>query len=322
MDSLTGILPVAKGGTGNSVAGNTTLENLGLLVKDTTQIGVNLQQVNETLDYSQFARTYNSIQEAISSLPKRLNSTVTIYIGPGTYTENLTITGFYGPGSLIIYNELSEQRAISDANAESISRKDVIIRGKISISNCTSYIRIGGNFAPSSDHTTLKIPYFRVFGTEQSIIDANGDIELITATNCTRVMIANLLCHGDLTSLIGAVKSTPTTAGAHSGVSATHQSRVYVSACSFWAFEYPLKATYGGYLYAANIVGGNADGNAINTSNSHQNNYRGYAGYGGQLYIGTPTTSKNKIYGSVKKTVKTSIATNVNASSFTVATSF
>jgi hypothetical protein len=42
MDSLTGILPVAKGGTGNSVAGNTTLENLGLLVKDTTKIGVNL----------------------------------------------------------------------------------------------------------------------------------------------------------------------------------------------------------------------------------------------------------------------------------------
>jgi hypothetical protein len=63
-----------------------------------------------------------------------LNHTVTIYLAPGEYTENLTISGFFGSGMLKITTE------IYDDNAAAYAAGAAILHGKIYCNNCACNI--------------------------------------------------------------------------------------------------------------------------------------------------------------------------------------
>ena len=246
-----GIVPVNYGGTGASNnTENMITRNLGISNAPDQIITVS---ANNPADFS-------SIKEAVKSLPRMLNYNVTIQIANGeTFTENVSIEGLYGSGTLTITNEYSDVAAANEAGP-------TILQGKITIVDSTAVIMIKGASTPNGTYPT---PMFQIVGQ-----DTGSNHALIDVSNSTRVQCSNL-------QLTGNQVNNYNSSGYHNGILSSYGSYVQVSKCAFYCLYSAVTATYGGYLYLANCVGSNTTGTGSVTTSNRQNRYSGLANYGG-----------------------------------------
>lgn len=93
------IVPVAKGGTGQTSI-NGILTNWGIQVTSNMAIYIS-PSGNDTSGTGASATPYKTLTKALSVVPKNTSGkSITIYIAPGTYSENVVIKDFLGPITL------------------------------------------------------------------------------------------------------------------------------------------------------------------------------------------------------------------------------
>ena len=187
---------------------------------------------------------YSTIQAAISAVPKYLTKTVYIDISAGTYTEDLSVIGFTGPGSLYIRGETKEV---------------VTIYGKHRFYNNTASIYLQSRTTPAADADTLTTPYLKIMGPALS----SGTASLLTIDNCSYVSVTN-------TGFWGVARVNEDVY--YTGINARYGSNVYVSKCYFRRLYYCARAQNSTNLGMSSCAGGASAGTAVSTSN-YQNNY-------------------------------------------------
>lgn len=246
--TIIGQVDVQQGGTGEDSKGNDLLYNLGLSTNDNMSIHI--------------PADFNSIQQAINTIPKMLNHTVTIYLAPGEYTENLTISGFFGQGMLRITTE------IYDDNAAAYAAGAAILHGKIYCHNCACNLQLGAYYAPSADYPN---PLFEIIG-----VSTGSTQYLVEAKNCGMISCNNMKFTGDQAANVAG-------SGHHTGIYSHDGSYIYVYKCAFYCLWAAVLAQYGGQIYLRDSVGSSVKTTAAVTTTNLQNKYAGLARYGGKV---------------------------------------
>ena len=257
--SITGVLATQNGGTGTNKKGIYALESLGISNPESITLFV-------AKDGSE---QFTTITAALGALPKLLNYDAKIIVHPGTYVENILITGFYGKGILTITTNYAD-------GADATAKGNTIIDGSITLEDNTAYISIGGNIAPNATYPT---PFFRVTRTDASSV--SGSAALISTANCTRVYIQNMHILGNKVVNLGAYQDSGNPK--LYGVRGTYNSYIYVTRCKLDALYATVYSTYGSDITVSNCVGSSTTGTGAVTSTNSQNKYSLMANYGGRL---------------------------------------
>lgn len=256
--SITGVLATQNGGTGTNKKGIYALESLGISNPE----GIKLHVAKDG------SQQFTTITSALGALSKLLNYEAKIIIHPGTYKENVSVTGFYGKGTLTITTDYVD-------GADATARGNTIIDGQISLEDNTAYISIGGNIKPDATYPT---PFFRVTRTDASSV--TGSEALISTTNCTRVYIQNMHMLGNKVVNLGAYQDNDNPK--LYGVRGTYNSYIYITCCKLDALYAAVYSTYGSDITVYKCVGASTGNGAVTSTNS-QNKYSLMANYGGRI---------------------------------------
>lgn len=258
--SITGVLATQNGGTGTNKKGIYALESLGI---SNPAGGTTLFVAKDG------SEQFTTITAALGALPKLLNYEAKIIVLPGTYVEDILVTGFYGKGTLTITTNYAD-------GADATAKGNTIIDGSITLEDNTAYISIGGNIKPNATHPT---PFFRVTRTDASSV--TGSEALISTANCTRVYIQNMHILGNKVVNLAAYKDSDNPK--LYGVRGTYNSYIYVTRCKLDALYAAVYSTYGSDITVSNCVGSNTTSTSAVTSTNSQNKYSLMANYGGRL---------------------------------------
>ncbi len=159
---------------------------------------------------------FSDPQEAIDSLNKYLAGQVNVYLNSGTYTGNLTIQGFWGPGRLQI-----------TTNAASA---DVVINGVVQITGCTANITVAGT---ASSRIRVNCPAVSDTATCVSI------------TRCAEVSLVYVAADG-----VGNLNS------ANSRGIVVGAARAYLYKCDMARVKHGVYAIYNSIVHVRSCFGG------------------------------------------------------------------